>query len=87
MFVSMYQVELLWLQVLVAWWNVVGVLRQRIMGQIKEQIKTPKNEINKMEISNLLHAELKTPVIRMLKELSEDLNSIKNIVRNGGYTN
>ena len=32
-----------------------------------------------MEISNLPDAEFKTLVIRMLKELSEDLNSIKNI--------
>ena len=30
-----------------------------------------------MEISNLSDAELKTLVIRMLKELSEDLSSIK----------
>ena len=30
-----------------------------------------------MEISNLSDAEFKTLVIRMLKELSEDLNSIK----------
>ena len=30
-----------------------------------------------MEISNLSDAELKTLVIRMLKELSENLNSIK----------
>ena len=32
-----------------------------------------------MEESNLSDAELKTLVIRMLKELSEDLNSIKKI--------
>ena len=32
-----------------------------------------------MEISNVSHAEFKTLVIRMLKELNEDLNSIKNI--------
>ena len=32
-----------------------------------------------MEISNLSDAEFKTLVIRMLKELSEDLNSIKSI--------
>ena len=32
-----------------------------------------------MEISNLLDAEFKTLVIRMLKELSEDLSSIKKI--------
>ena len=30
-----------------------------------------------MEISNLLDAEFKTLVIRMLKELNEDLSSIK----------
>ena len=32
-----------------------------------------------MERSNLSDAEFKTLVIRMLKELSEDLNSIKRI--------
>ena len=32
-----------------------------------------------MEISNLSDAEFKTLVIRMLKELSEDLNGIKKI--------
>ena len=32
-----------------------------------------------MEISNLPDAEFKTLVIRMLKELREDLSSIKNI--------
>ena len=31
-----------------------------------------------MEISNLSDAEFKTLVIRMLKELSEDLSSMKN---------
>ena len=41
-----------------------------------------------MEISNLSDAEFKTPLIRMFKELSEDLNSIKtDIVRNEGYSN
>ena len=47
------------------------------MVQMKEQIKTPEKELNKMEISNLSDTEFKTLVIRMLKELSEDLNSIK----------
>ena len=32
-----------------------------------------------MEISNLSDAEFRTLIIRMLKELSEDLNSIKKI--------
>ena len=40
-----------------------------------------------MVISNLSDAEFKTLVIRMLKELSEGLSSIKkNPVRNAGYT-
>ena len=49
------------------------------MTQMKEQIKTPEKELKEMEISNLLNAELKTLVIRMLKEIIQDLNSINNI--------
>ena len=49
------------------------------MAQVKERIKIPKEEINEMEISNLSDAEFKTLFVRMLKELSEDLSSIKNI--------
>ena len=49
------------------------------MAQMKKQIKTPEKEPNEMEVSNLSDAECKTLVIRMLKELSEDLNSIKKI--------
>ena len=49
------------------------------MAHMKEQNKTPEKEWNKMETSNLLDVEFKTLVIRMLKELSEDLNSIKKI--------
>ena len=52
--------------------------RQRNMAQMKEHNRT-KKELNKMQISNLSDAEFKTLVIRMLKELSEDLNSIKKI--------
>ena len=41
-----------------------------------------------MEISNLSDAEFKTLALRMLKELSEDLKSIKkDPVRNKTYTN
>ena len=47
------------------------------MAQVKEQIKTLEKELNKMEISNLSDTEFKTLVIRMLKEFSEDLNSMK----------
>ena len=39
------------------------------MAQMKEQFKTPEKELNKMKISNLLDAEFKTLVIRMIKEL------------------
>ena len=53
--------------------------RQRNMAQMEEQNKTPEKELNKMEISILSDAEFKILVIRMLKELSEDLNSIKKI--------
>ena len=53
--------------------------RQRNMAQMKEQINTPEKKLNEMEISNLSDAGFKTLVIRMLKELSEDLNSLKKI--------
>ena len=46
------------------------------MAHMKEQIKTLEKELNEMLISNLSDAEFKTLVIRMLKELSEDLSSI-----------
>ena len=49
------------------------------MAQMKEQIKTPEKELNEMEICNLSDAEFKRLVIRMLKELSEELNSIKKL--------
>ena len=50
---------------------------QRNMAHMKEQNKTPEKELDKMEITSLSDAEFKTLFIRMLKELSEDLNSIK----------
>ena len=53
--------------------------RQRNMAQMKEQNKTPEKDLNTMEQSNLSGVEFKTLVIRMIKELSEDLNSIKKI--------
>ena len=53
--------------------------RQRNMAQMKEQIKTPEKELNKMAISNLSDAEFKPLVTKMLKELREDLSSIKKI--------
>ena len=60
--------------------------RQRNVAQMKEQIETPEKELNKMEICNLSDAEFKTLVIRMLKELSEDLNGIKKIQSETKYT-
>ena len=51
--------------------------RQRNMAHMKEQIKTPEKELNEMEISNLSDTGVKTLVMRMLKELCENFNSIK----------
>ena len=53
--------------------------RQRNMSQMKEQIKTLEEELDKMEISHLVDTEFKTLIIRirMLNEYSENLNSIK----------
>ena len=45
----------------------------------KKKIKTPEKELNKMQISNLSDAEFKALVIRLLRELSEDLSSIETI--------
>ena len=55
------------------------IKKQRNMAQMKEQIKTPEKQLNKRKINKLSDAEFKTVVIRMLGELSEDLNSIKQI--------
>ena len=58
------------------------------MAHMKDHIKTPEKELNEMETSNLSDAEFKTLVIRVLRELGEDLSNIKNDpVRNKGYTN
>ena len=44
---------------------------------MKEQKKNSRKELNEIEISNLLDAEFKTLVIKMLKEHIGDINSIK----------
>ena len=41
------------------------------MAQMKEHIKAPKTELSNEEIANLLDAEFKTLVIRMLTEMVE----------------
>ena len=46
-------------------------MRQKNMTQMKEQIKTPEKELSDEEIANLLDAEFKTLVIRMITELVE----------------
>ena len=51
--------------------------QQHTMAQMKEQNKTPEKDPNKIKTSDLLDTRFKTLVIRMLNELSEDLNSIK----------
>ena len=44
---------------------------QKIMAQMKEQIKTPEKELSDEEIVNLSDAEFKTLVIRLLTEIIE----------------
>ena len=51
--------------------------RQRHMAQMKEQNKTPRKELSKTEMANLLDAEFKTLVIRMLRELNVYDKSIR----------
>ena len=47
------------------------------MAEMKEQNKAPEKELNETEIANLSDAEFKTLVIRLLKELIEYDNNIK----------
>ena len=47
------------------------------MVQMKEQNKTPEKELNKIETSNLPDAKFKTLGVRILNELSKNLNSLK----------
>ena len=49
--------------------------RQRNMAQMKEK-KTPEKELNKVETNNLLDAEFKTLVKRMLNELNGRVNEV-----------
>ena len=44
---------------------------------IRDRIKTPEKEQNKMVISNLSDAEFKTLVIRMLNELRERVDELR----------
>ena len=50
---------------------------QRNMAQMKEQNKTPKNELNEIEISTLSGAQFKTLVTRKLQELTGYFKGIK----------
>ena len=48
---------------------------------MKAQIETPEKELSKEEIANLLDAELKTLVIRMLTEMVEYRHKIEEEVK------
>ena len=48
------------------------------MTQMEEQNKTAEKELKEMEMSSLLDAESKALVLRVLSELSESLNIMKN---------
>ena len=51
------------------------------MAQVKDQNKTPEKELSKVEINNLSDAEFKTLVIRMLREMCESGQKIKEKVK------
>ena len=51
------------------------------MAQMKEQIKTPEKQLSNKEIDNLLDAEFKTLVIRMLTEMTEYDHKIEEEVK------
>ena len=51
--------------------------RQRNMAQMKEQNRMVEKELSETELANLPDAEFKTLVTRMLKELTEYGNDIK----------
>ena len=51
------------------------------MAQMKEKIKTPEKELTDEEIDNLSDTEFKTLVIRMLTEMVEYDNKIKEKVK------
>ena len=59
--------------------------RQRKMAQMKEQNKTPRRKLSKMERANLSEADFITLIIRMLRELLE-FGGKKKKGRNEGYT-
>ena len=50
---------------------------QRKRSTVEEEEESPKKELSEMEASKLPGTEFKTMVIRMLKELSENFNSMK----------
>ena len=52
-------------------YNLTGALRQRNRAQMKEHIKTPERELHDEEIANLSDGEFKALVIKMLTELIE----------------
>ena len=62
-------------------YNVTGMLRQRKMARMKEQIKTPEKELSDREIANLSDAEFKTLAIRMLTEMTEYRHKIKEVMK------
>ena len=44
--------------------------RERNMARMKEQIKMPEKELNKMEMSNLSDTKFKTLVVKMFREFT-----------------
>ena len=48
---------------------------QRRMSQMKEQDKTPKEQLNEMEISNLPEKECRVMIVKMIKDLRKRMKA------------
>ena len=59
-------------------YNLSGVPRQRNMAQMKEQSKTSERELNDEQTANLSDGEFKALVIKMLTDLIELGQKMKN---------
>ena len=46
--------------------------RQRAMYQMKEQEKTPENQLNEVEIGNLPEKEFRIMIVKMIQDLEKE---------------
>ena len=47
--------------------------RQRIMSEVKEQDKTPENQLSELEIGNLPEKEFRIMIVKMIQDLRKGM--------------